>query len=394
MDKLLLIKIVYGAASLQGLFMAILLARTKVNQPANRILSVLLLLISFHLVLVGFDERSFFLTFPHLSRVSWVIGALYGPLIFLYVQAITHTLPKPIWKTAWLILPFLVVVIAVMPYFLLDAGAKREYLRDFETASLDDFGWVNQFVSLMHLVFAVLCLVYYLRLERKRLQEYTSLESTRIMWLKNFLLVFLGAVLTGIIPFFAKTWNVPVLSDFYHFHFIGVVILFYWLSFNALTQPVIFGLAEEVPTAFESRPTDSSEEKYGKSRLDHVQLESILARVRSAIEQDQLFLKSNLTLSDLAMRTHLSKHQISQAINSLHAGNFFDLVNDYRVEEFKRRALSPEYQHLSQLGIALESGFNSKATFYAVFKKKTGLTPAEFVSMSSAPLVSGPTGLD
>ena len=62
---------------------------------------------------------------------------------------------------------------------------------------------------------------------------------------------------------------------------------------------------------------------------------------------------------------------------------FFDLVNDYRVQEFKRLAASPEMKHLSMVGIAQESGFNSKASFYNVFRKKTGMTPTEYLEIES-----------
>ena len=86
----LLIQIIYSAASIQGLFLSLLLFRTKINQPANRILAILLIIISGHLILVGFDNRDFFLAFPHLSRVSWIIGSLYWPLIFLFVQCIRN----------------------------------------------------------------------------------------------------------------------------------------------------------------------------------------------------------------------------------------------------------------------------------------------------------------
>jgi hypothetical protein len=102
LNPTLLIQIIYSAASIQGLFLSLLLFRTKINQPANRILAILLLILSGHLILVGFDNRDFFLAFPHLSRVSWIIGSLYWPLIFLFVQYITQTQPDKVWKSFWM----------------------------------------------------------------------------------------------------------------------------------------------------------------------------------------------------------------------------------------------------------------------------------------------------
>ncbi len=40
--------------------------------------------------------------------------------------------------------------------------------------------------------------------------------------------------------------------------------------------------------------------------------------------------------------------------------NFNDFVNTYRVEEARRKLADPRFGHYSLVGVALESGFNSK----------------------------------
>ncbi|MBV6655045.1 MAG: AraC family transcriptional regulator, partial [Mameliella sp.] len=69
---------------------------------------------------------------------------------------------------------------------------------------------------------------------------------------------------------------------------------------------------------------------------------------------------------------------LSAIINSCLGKNFHDFVNEYRIEEVKRRILDPAYDHWSLLGIALDCGFNSKSTFNRIFKKFTGYTPRAF----------------
>ncbi len=371
MYNILLIKILYAAASLQGAFLALLLLRTRVNQPANRILGSLLLIISFHLVLVGFDERAFFMTFPHLSRISWVLGTVYGPLVFLFFCYLVGAPYGAGWRRWLLWLPFVVVLVTLLPYYLQSADEKRAYLSAFEKSVQDDFGWVNQFVSLVQVFFVVFNYAMYHRWERQQSQEFSSAEATRIQWLHNFLVFVLVITLFGVAVFFSRILGWNVLASFYRFHFIGVVFLFYWLSYKALTQPVLFGIVKQ--------PLPIVEEKYKKSGLEQGQLQPIFDRVRATLERERLYLKSDLTLTELAARADLPRHQVSQAINTLYKGNFFDLVNDYRVEEFKMQVLNPDKKNLSLLGIALESGFNSKASFYSVFKKKTGVTPSEFI---------------
>ncbi len=378
-----LIQIIYSSASIQGLFLSFLLLRTKINQPANRILAILLIILSGHLILVGFDNREFFLSFPHLSRVSWIIGTLYWPILFLFVQYITQTQPDKIWKSLWLFIPFLVLLMIMMPYYSMGAEEKRALLNHFEEASKHDFGWVNQIVSFLHILFQSFMLIYYLRFEKKLLEEYSEVESLRIKWLKSFLILVLSATALAVVSFFARTWHVPVLSQFYSFHFIGVVLLFYWLSYKALTQPVLFGIIKEVLPVPSSAQAVADSEKYKKSTLESKQLASIFEKVKLVLETQQLFLKNDLTLTQLSAAAEIPRHQVSQAINSCYSGNFFDLINDYRIQAFKQLASLPQKKHLSLLGIAQEAGFNSKASFYSVFKKKTGMTPSEYLENQS-----------
>ena len=363
MKGILLVKIIYGAASIQGVFLSILLLRTRLNQPANRILGILLMLVSFHLVLVGFDERDFFLTFPHLSRVSWIIGALYWPLIFFFLQHITQTQPDRIWKSFWTFIPFFILLVIMLPYYTTSAAEKRALLNNFEEASRDDFGWINQVVSILHILFQTYFLIYYLRFEKKLYEEFSEVESLRIQWLKQFLILSLAATVLAVFSFFTRIWHVPVLSQLYSFHFIGIVLLFYWLSYKALTQPVLFGIVKEA-AVHQHSDSGQKTEKYKKSSLEAEQLSSIFEKVKHVLRNQKLYLKNDLTLTQLSAAVGIPRHQLSQAINSCYNGNFFDLINDYRVDAFKQFASQSDKKHLSLLGIAQEAGFNSKASFY------------------------------
>jgi AraC-like DNA-binding protein len=375
----LVVQIIYSAASIQGLFLSFLLLKTKINQPANRILAILLAILSFHLILVGFDNRDFFLAFPHLSRISWIIGSLYWPLLFLFVSHISQTAYSKWWKNLWLFLPFVVLLIVMLPYYGQSASAKRELLSNFEEASNADFGVINQIVSLLHLVFQVFILGYYLRFEKKLYEEYSDVEAVRIRWLKEFLVLTLAATALAVFSFFVRSWQVPILSQLYSFHFMGIVLLFYWLSYKALTQPVLFGIGKEAIAGAPAPVAEETIDKYKKSSLENQQLVFIFEKVKTTLESEKLYLDHNLTLRQLSEATQITKHQISQAINSCYSGNFFDLINSYRIEAFQQLAAQPENKHLSLLGIAQEAGFNSKASFYAVFKKKTGMTPSEYL---------------
>jgi len=63
--------------------------------------------------------------------------------------------------------------------------------------------------------------------------------------------------------------------------------------------------------------------------------------------------------------------------------NFYQFINELRTEEAKKLLLSKEVKQLDMFGIAIRAGFNSRTTFYASFKKATGITPTEYMKVNS-----------
>ena len=94
--------------------------------------------------------------------------------------------------------------------------------------------------------------------------------------------------------------------------------------------------------------------------------------------ENKPYLNPELNLPQLATDTGISSHYLSQVINEYYKMNFFDYINQQRVEVVKTRIIDLQYKNYSILGIAFESGFNSKSAFNQVFKKFTGLTPSEY----------------
>jgi AraC-like DNA-binding protein len=79
-------------------------------------------------------------------------------------------------------------------------------------------------------------------------------------------------------------------------------------------------------------------------------------------------------LSDML---NLPKHHITEVLNGYFEKNFFQFVNGYRVEMVKSKLLDPKNPYTHE-AIGYDCGFNSKSTFFSVFKKFTGLTPVSF----------------
>jgi AraC-like DNA-binding protein len=91
------------------------------------------------------------------------------------------------------------------------------------------------------------------------------------------------------------------------------------------------------------------------------------------------FLRSELTLAELALQVGLPPRRLSQLVNQGRGRNFADWVNHYRIEEAKRLLGDPASGIRSVLDAMYAAGFNSKSSFNALFKASTGVTPTEFM---------------
>jgi len=98
----------------------------------------------------------------------------------------------------------------------------------------------------------------------------------------------------------------------------------------------------------------------------------------SHMKTEKPYLNPKLTIQELADQVNIPAHHISKLINDHFGQNFVEFVNRYRVEEGKSRLNNDKYSHFSLLGIAYESGFNSKSAFNRVFKNVTGTTPSQY----------------
>ncbi len=115
--------------------------------------------------------------------------------------------------------------------------------------------------------------------------------------------------------------------------------------------------------------------KYSNSGLTQSGAKKLKEELLKLMEDDKLFLKTNLKLKDLANAVDQSKHHVSQVINDELETTFSAFVNEYRIKESKKLLLNKN-EELNMYGIAKESGFNNKTTFSLAFKRHTGLTPS------------------
>lgn len=117
----------------------------------------------------------------------------------------------------------------------------------------------------------------------------------------------------------------------------------------------------------------------GTLSVSEEKVETILDALMSYMQTNKPYLNSKLKIKDIAEKLNCSTSELSQILNIQLGVNFTDFINVYRVNELK--SMLKDQQNLSKFtlrGLSERCGFNSKTTFYRVFKKVTGKTPLEY----------------
>jgi AraC-like DNA-binding protein len=109
------------------------------------------------------------------------------------------------------------------------------------------------------------------------------------------------------------------------------------------------------------------------------EIEMAIKKLDQLMQQDERYLDTALSLRTLADEAGLHPNKLSWMLNDQVGVSFNDYVNNFRLECFKQKSLDPANKNFTLLGLAFESGFNSKSTFNDYFKKKTGITPRKWL---------------
>ncbi|MEW8334076.1 MAG: helix-turn-helix domain-containing protein [Candidatus Thiodiazotropha sp.] len=371
--------------AVHGLLLALALLNTRSgNLVAHRILAALTLVFAIDL------SDSFFLHADYRavgiwsSVVSESLDFLYGPLIYFYIRALTEGEAFRLIGKHWLhFLPFALSYLLFLPYFLLDADLKTEFVYGDVTSATAEYAPVVLVIDIATLVSISLIGVYFtlsIRRLRRHAREirdqFSYTERINLNWMRN-LLIGLGIIFAVylVAVFFSASLGLD--DEIVNLLMLLVVILIYTMGYLGLRQPAIFShhsdREDKAPTGKETET-----KKYRKSVLDSEMTGMLLSELKSYMAREKPYLDNTLTLPQLSRQLDIPPHYLSQVINERLKQNFFDFINRYRVDDAKQHLDNPEQAGKNILAIALDSGFNSKSAFYTAFKKHTGMTPTQF----------------
>ncbi|MDX2246853.1 MAG: helix-turn-helix domain-containing protein [Bacteroidia bacterium] len=358
-------------SSFQGILLIIAINGIQErNASANRVLSLLIVLISFALLgRVSTYDREIFNWQPKLILLPEMILFVYAPVFYIYIRRLLKFEPEKRKTTLIHFLPAIIHFVAYLPLFFRE---KKLFIQNVVDQKLYIIFALVGGLALVFNIYYWFKVRHILNSHEEDTSKTQSFEQNlqylhavmglnaicMIIWLFIYLISGLG---------YAFNLDITLLRE-RSTDTLWVVFSFttYFLGYFAMNQPEIFKLPRIV-------------EKYKDSSLSDKEMEVYKKRLTRVMDEQKVYLNPELTLADLSDYVETSTHTLSRVINEGYGKSFYDFINHYRVEAFTQMANDEKYQNETFLSLALSVGFNSKTTFNRAFKKVTGTTPRAYL---------------
>ena len=292
-------------------------------------------------------------------------GFLIGPALFYYLISRTNSEFKFSKNDFIHFLPILIYIIYHLVVFGQGRLATQDWIANVHLSFIKTPMNILMLVSNFYYLYR--SIEYYQKYRNWMHNTFSNTEDIDLSWFKNLLWIMaIGISLSWIFDLLRLNQT----QNWWEYFATGVMIYIISISGYHKGKEVYLNFEEEAPSIPEiDQPAP---------QLDPRQ-DQIKSRLQEVVEKEQVFLRPDLTLVQVASSIKATPAEVSAIINSQYHKNFNQFINDYRVESFKSNAVNPEYSHLSLLAIAYDCGFNSKATFNRVFKEKVGTSPRAYL---------------
>lgn len=300
----------------------------------------------------------FLLQSVNIPHFGLVFGLLYGPFSLMLIlshskeipwKALLHFLPavllllwilwmkniRPITPAYELEILRAAVFLHLMGYLIFSA----KYSRELKKIAIQTRSQISEGkISLIQGIIRAVCVFFFFALLESYLSPSQGEGFYQVLILCISLLVLLG--LLGII-------------------------------YQGLENPFVF-------KALSSQEYEISEEvqkQYSSSNLTTDESEKYLNVLLVYMDEEKPYRNFQLSLDELANKSHIPPRYLSQIINEQLKKNFFDFINSYRIKAAKELLKNPE-KRISE--VMYDVGFSSRSSFNTHFKKYTGQTPTQY----------------
>jgi AraC-like DNA-binding protein len=319
--------------------------------------------------------KRIYFEYPAFAGWGSTLLLICGPLIFLYTKSVLYKDFDLSAKKFFHFLPFLVLFLFTeIGYLSVNDEKKLAILNGIVERKIPGYVYFTSSVIYLHFfVYLFISLRLTKGYELVASNQFSESKKITLNSLKTTVWFFLALMVLSAINSYLSLQS---LREVYFVIFVVIIFLLLafiiFVLFRALRNPEIFSVLQEkeieeaiqIPKAV-SPPYENEKKK-------------ILDRLQQHMQSEKPYLEPELTLDELANQLSIKPKMLSQTINEMLQQNFFEFVNNYRIEEAKRLLTNPKDKKITVLEVMYEVGFNSKSSFNTLFKKTTGITPSEF----------------
>ncbi|MCF2876507.1 MULTISPECIES: helix-turn-helix domain-containing protein [unclassified Tenacibaculum] len=355
----------YSGFSLCVLLIILILKRLH-QHFSNKIL----IGIFFCLLILFLTYSSYYLEYTNLSFFITPIGTIaplaLGPLLFNYIKSIYNSTIDT-KKTVKDLIPFFIgfLLFSIPRYFL--PNLSSNYQNNIILLS-----FIIPFLGYGYFIYYLFLSFKLLKANRKKVKEnYSYIKNIDLKWLSIWLygliiFVLIDGISGGLLLVYSS------LKFVLAFNLLFLTTLIWYIGYYGLNQTQVFLLQREF----------NKEEKVLKTPVEEkskiYNFPELKEKLEKLFETDQVFKKQNLSLRETASLLETTDKKLSNYLNTELNTTFYEYVNSYRIQHFKKSISNGTSKNLTLLAIAFDSGFNSKATFNRVFKQQEGITPLQF----------------
>ncbi|WP_438425677.1 helix-turn-helix domain-containing protein [Aquimarina macrocephali] len=352
---------------LQALVLSGLIAFKRPRRLANIFLALLVFFFAFivvNIVLVNVLKDQGLLYVFRYIQLEMLFGI--GPSLYFYTKCISD--PNFEFKRIHY-LHFFPLVLEFIFYrtTFYRTGSDGLYLDVLPTYSYVYL--TQQWLGVISiLVYSFISLTILVKHQKQLKEYYSKIDNLTLRWLQTPIIIYASYfVLWNVITEIDRFVFDRSLREYYFLpNFVILSIATCWIGFKGYLQ--------------KERDFVSLKQFPKKTKANFVEKDKVfISRLNELMDAQKPYLNPELNLNILAESLNMKPKLVSLKINQNYSQNFYDLVNSYRVNEFKQLAKSYNFQKFSVLGLAFESGFNSKSTFNNAFKKITQLTPTQYI---------------
>jgi len=299
-------------------------------------------------------------------RVPWLLytdmatAFAIGPFVYFYLMTVLgHKTDRGI-KYFIHFIPAIIVLAIIITDNIINNSFLIYYgktLSGYPTYKLNPIVRAIDFISNFYMIIYFLTAIKNIHLYLSRGSHKTTKELYTVFYYMFFILLF------SFMMIIASVTGSHILNTtaIYLLTISGVWYFIFCFRYPEFTQKAI---------------KEAKNIRYQNSLLNGIDADVVLERLDEIMEEDKIYIESDLTLQRLSEYLMLTPHQLSKILNSKKKMNFRTLVNSYRVKESMRQMA--DLPDRTILEIALASGFNSKSSFNSVFLKSTGQTPSNY----------------